>query len=230
MSNYWKNYYDSNGEQFDGSLLKQVGKTVNGVVISEEQVLLIIDNLISVLQLNSPDIVVDLCCGNGVLTRQLAPLVNKIVGVDYTSSLINAAKRYNDFHNIEYINSDVLSLGLKYFSGKKKIIMYEALQHFNVEQLSVLLEELCHLSEGSLFFIGSIPAKEKLRAYYDTEEKYEYYLERENEGQPHIGRWWSMEEINEIATARGFKATYLLQSPKLYTAYYRFDVVLERLQ
>lgn len=230
MNSYWKNHYDSISKQFDGSLLKQVGKTINGQEISEPQVKLIVENIANVLRLNSKDSVVDLCCGNGLITRRLAPLVKDVVGVDFTLGLIDAAKSYNSFPNIEYVNADVLRLDPKYFLDLKKIVMYEALQHFSPEQLVKLLDELSSLGQGSLVFLGSIPNKEKLNAYYDTEEKYAYYMQRESEGKPHIGRWWLMEEIERLVSTRGFKATFLPQEPTLYTAYYRFDVLLEKLQ
>jgi 2-polyprenyl-3-methyl-5-hydroxy-6-metoxy-1,4-benzoquinol methylase len=230
MNSYWKTHYDSISKQFDGSLLKQVGKTVNGQEIPESQVMLIVENISNVLRLNTKDSVIDLCCGNGLITRQLAPLVEGIVGVDFTHGLIDVAKRYNSFDNIKYINSDVLSLGHKYFSGLRKIVMYEALQHFSSEQLVKLLDEFSGLMAGSLVFFGSIPNQAKLHVYYDTEEKYAFYMQRESEGMPHIGRWWLMEEIQQLVSMRGFKAMGLSQEPTLYTAYYRFDVFLEKCQ
>ena len=228
MNGYWKSHYDLISSQFDGSLLKQVGKTVNGREVPESQVKLIVHNIASVLQLSANDTVIDLCCGNGLITRKIAPLVEKVFGVDYTFGLIETAKTYNSFHNIEYINSDILSLDPDYYNGFNKILMYEALQHFYEEQLVKLLDVLSTSEAGSLFFLGSIPNKEKLNEYYDTEEKYAFYMHREREGKPHIGRWWLKEEIEQIASNGGFKAMLLQQEPTLYTAYYRFDVLLER--
>ena len=228
MKNYWEQHYDSNTQQFDGLLLKQVGKTINGQEISETQVKLIVENVVNNLHLGSSDSVIDLCFGNGLISRQLAPLVKEIVGIDFSKGLIEAAKKSNGFHNIEYINSDVLRLDPKYFLGLKKVLMYEALQLFSVEQLSSLLDKFSNLELGSLVFFASIPNKEKLSAYYDTKEKYEFYERCELEGKPHMGRWWLMEEIERIVTGSNFKATFLPQEAALYTAYYRFDVLLEK--
>ena len=97
MSSYWKNYFDSISKQFDGSPLKQVGKTINGEEVPELQIKLIVENITEVLRLTSSDSVIDLCCGNGLITRRLAPLVKEVVGVDFTLGLIDAAKRYNSF-------------------------------------------------------------------------------------------------------------------------------------
>jgi len=100
MSDYWRSHYDTISSQFDGSLLKQVGKTVNGQEIPELQVKLIVENIAKVLRLNSCDYIIDLCCGNGLITRQLAPLVKDIVGVDYTLNLIDAAKKCGSSSNV----------------------------------------------------------------------------------------------------------------------------------
>lgn len=228
MNNYWKNHYNLISKQFDGSLLKQVGKTVNGLEISEVQVNLIVENIANILQLTIKDSFVDLCCGNGIITKQLAPLVNDVVGIDFTAGLIDAAINYNSFQNIKYINSDVLLLNLKYFSGMKKVLMYEALQHFSQKQFAILLNKLSNLDDGSLVFFASIPNKEKLREYYNTDEKFSFYMQRENQGMPHIGQWWLMDEIETLAIASGFKVTLIPQESTLYTAYYRFNVLLEK--
>lgn len=228
MNNYWKNYYESVSKKFDGSLLKQVGKTVNGQDIPQIQVRLITENIVNVLHLSLKDSLVDLCCGNGLITRKLAPLVKEVVAVDYTLGLIDTAKSYNSFSNIKYVNSDVLSLNHEYFLGFKKIAMYEALQYFSIDQFTYLLNNLNSLEQGSLVFLGSIPNKVKLNAYYDTKEKYAYYMQCKSEGKPHIGRWWLMEEIELLASSRGFNVTFLSQEPALYTAHYRFNVLLEK--
>ena len=228
MHNYWKIHYNSISKKIDSSLLKQVGKTVNGQEISESQVVALIESVVGSLRLNASDSLIYLCCGNGLLTRQLAPLVKEIVGIDFTANLINAAKKYNSFDNIEYVNLDVLCLDDIYFKGLKKIIMYEALQHFSTEQLAVLLKKLSTLEVGSLVYLGSIPNKDKLRVYYDTDEKFKFYMKCESEGKPHIGHWWVIGEIEQLATKYGFNFRLLLQDTNIYTAHYRFDVLLEK--
>jgi cyclopropane fatty-acyl-phospholipid synthase-like methyltransferase len=230
MNIYWKKYYESNSRQFDGSLLKQVGKTVNGREVSELQIRIMVNTIAKVLQLCTKDSLVDLCCGNGLITKQLGSLVKNVVGVDFSAGLIDAAKRYNVFHNIEYVHSDILRLDRKYMRGLKKILMYEAMQHFSKKQLNNLFYELSNLTKGSLVLLGSIPDKEKLSDYYDTPEKLTFYMQRKSEGRPHIGRWWLMGEIKQIASLHDFKAIFLQQDSKLYTSYYRFDVLLRKCQ
>ena len=228
MNNYWKNHFDSNSKTSEGSLLKQVGKTVNGQDVAKYQIDLIVGNIANVLQLNTSDTIIDLCCGNGLITRQLAPLVKKIDGVDFSSGLIDIANKFNNFPSITYISSDVLNLTTQYLSGSNKIVMYEALQHFSFNQLEKLTENLSCLETGALMFFGSIPDKSKLKNFYDTAEKYAFFLERESEGKPHMGRWWTFKEIEHLASAYGFTTKHLHQDSLLYSSHYRFDVLFEK--
>jgi 2-polyprenyl-3-methyl-5-hydroxy-6-metoxy-1,4-benzoquinol methylase len=226
---YWESYYNSNSKRYNNSLLKQVGKTVNGNEVSKEQIELIITNINKSLCLSKNNSLIDLCCGNGLITRQLAPYVNKVLGVDMSSGLIKIAKQFNNNHNIEYINSNALDLDNNLFTEFEKVLMYEAVQHFSKYQLFDLLQKLGSLHTGSLFLLGSIPNKEKIKDYYNTEEKFMYYIRCENEGKSHMGRWWTMNEIEQIASNCGFKPTFSFQDQALYTSYYRFDVILEKL-
>jgi cyclopropane fatty-acyl-phospholipid synthase-like methyltransferase len=228
MNNYWEIHFDSNSKTSDGSLFKQVGKTVNGLDVAIYQINLIVENIANALQLKTSDTIIDLCCGNGLITRQLAPLVKKIDAVDFSSSLIDIANEFKKFPNISYITSDVLNLTTQYLSGSNKVVMYEALQHFSFNQMEKLTEKLSCLETGALIFFGSIPDKSKLKNFYDTDKKYAFFLERERESRPHMGRWWTFEEIEHLASAHGFKTKHLHQDSLLYTSHYRFDVLFEK--
>ena len=230
MNSYWKNHYNSISKTSEGSLLKQVGKTVNGQDIAASQINLIVENIANVLQLSTSDSFIELCCGNGLITRQLGPLVKRIEAVDFSTNLIDIANKHNSLPNIKYINSNVLSLTSQFFSGSKKFVMYEALQHFSLNQMEKLTEKLSCLETGALILFGSIPDKSKLKIFYDTDEKYEFFLVRESEGRPHMGRWWTIEEIEHIASTYGFTTKLLHQNSLLYTSHYRFDVLFEKCQ
>jgi len=171
MSNYWKDHYDQNTEQFKDSLYKQVGKTVNGVEIDDQQLDCITRGVIDTLHLNQEDVVIDLCCGNGLITKYVATAVSKIIGVDFSKGLIDTANAKSHAENITYIESDVLKLPSEFFKQGSKYYMHEALQHFSVEMLGRLLENMSCIRSGATFFISSVPDKERLRDYYDTDEK-----------------------------------------------------------
>ena len=79
----WLSYWNAQPLQADErDFLRQVGKTVNGVPVAWEEVDLIVEALRSGLQLNASDTVLDLCCGNGLITRRVAGACGTIIGVD----------------------------------------------------------------------------------------------------------------------------------------------------
>lgn len=228
MTNYWKNIYETVSRDPEYSLLEQVGKTLNGKPLPEDQVQLIAQNAAKALQLASQDFLIDLCCGNGLITERIAPLVDRARAVDFSEGLIEVAKANSHATNIEYEYGDILNLGTRYFSGRKKILMNESLQHFIPSDLGVLLDQMIHLDVGSLIYFGGIPDQEKLEVYYDTPEKMAFYEMREREGRPHSGKWWLRADILKIAIDLGFKATIVPQNPAMVTSYYRFDVLLSK--
>ncbi len=60
--------------------------------------------------------ILDLACGTGILTRQIAKKfpTAKIVGVDMTESYLDIAKKKNSNQNISYIKQDAEKLNLNY--------------------------------------------------------------------------------------------------------------------
>jgi SAM-dependent methyltransferase len=227
MNNFWKDHYNHNTEVFKDSLRKQVGKTVNGVEIDDQQLHFITTSIIDVLCLGHADVVIDLCCGNGLITKNIAASVKKIIGVDFSKGLIDTAKSESHAENITYMESDVLHLSCEFFRQGSKYYMYEALQLFSKEMLGILLKNMSCINNSAAFFIGSIPDKDKLLDYYNTEEKRQFYHKREMENRPHMGKWWDKTELELLAVQHGFKAHFYDQTPLLYTSYYRFDCLLE---
>lgn len=228
MDDYWKNLYDTVSRTPGISLQEQVGKTLNGKALSEDQVGLIVLSATEALKLEQQDVLVDLCCGNGLITEHLAPLADRAWGIDFSEGLIEVARQNSRTKKIEYAQGDVLKLDGKYFSGVRKVLMNESLQHFSSEEFGVLLECMASLEAGSRVYFGGIPDLDKFETYYDTPEKLAFYQRREREGRPHSGTWWSQPEIVRIAKEHGFKPTVVAQKPSMVTSYYRFDLLLEK--
>lgn len=74
---------------------------------------------------NAGQAILDLGCGTGVLTVQLAELCNKIVGVDSARSMINRAKQ--QFSNIEFKVCDALALP---FENEFDLVFSNAVFHW----------------------------------------------------------------------------------------------------
>ena len=100
----WKSYWNQFPNQFaKEEFLKQVGKTVQGHPISEAQVSTLISDFAQKLELVSDDLVLDLCCGNGLITSIIASKCKDILGVDFSAPLIEIAQEYHQGVNASYI-------------------------------------------------------------------------------------------------------------------------------
>lgn len=226
MSEYWKQHYRRAVSAHPLSPLKQTGKTVNGSEVGAEQLTIIIAQIKNQLGLNKSDSLVDLGCGNGLLTARISRIVNKVTAVDFTDGFLVYAQNHNNPQNITYLHSDILSIEEKVLVGVTALLMYEVIQHLSYDEFCRLISNLAILKPGARFFIGGIPNKEKIRSFYNSNDKYEYYLKCEREQQPHLGRWWTESEVREVAENSGWIMHYVAQPDILYTSYYRFDAVL----
>jgi cyclopropane fatty-acyl-phospholipid synthase-like methyltransferase len=225
MSEYWKRVYEEVCAKPGASLFEQVGKTIHGQPLPEEQLDLIVASAAEGLRLGPDDVLVDLCCGNGLVTERLARLCRRVIGIDYSVGLIEVAQRHAG-PNVQYQHANALEVDWRQLPGVTKVVMNEALQHFTQSQFGQLLGSLRLLPPGTPIYIGGIPDRARLRDYYDTDEKYAFYLQREREGRPHMGRWWLRQEIVDMAAEHHLDATILDQKAGMVTAYYRFDVLL----
>jgi 2-polyprenyl-3-methyl-5-hydroxy-6-metoxy-1,4-benzoquinol methylase len=226
----WKEFWDQFPAKFkDTDFLRQVGKTVGGQPISAEQFGRLIQDIHNALELDSQDRVLDLCCGNGVITSAVASSCASILGVDYSAPLIDVARKHNKPANAEYFCASVLDSGLKRVARGPytKVYMYEALQHFKESDLPILLNLLRDVtSPRAIMLLASVPDADRLWDFYDTPERQADYRKRMSENREAIGTWWKKEKISQIASEHGLDATFLAQNPILHTAHYRFDVRL----
>lgn len=228
---FWQHYRpikSFNEEDF----LYQIGKTVNGKTIADNVFKAIIEDIRNGLKLSSDDNLLDLCCGNGILTKSLSGFVNQIVAVDFSEMFIENAVRYNKSNNIEYFVSDVLNIDKMELKNKfSKVLIYDALASFTPESIELLLEILdSNLMPNALVMIGSVLDNSRKFRFYDTFSRKWYYfynirlLHKENG----IGRWWDKAEIENIASNTGFMISFFNENPVIHTAHYRFDCVLTK--
>lgn len=74
---------------------------------------------------NDEQAILDLGCGTGILTEQLAELCNKVIGVDSSQSMIDKAKE--QFGNIEFMVCDALALP---FENEFDVVFSNAVFHW----------------------------------------------------------------------------------------------------
>ena len=104
---YWARAVQNVGA---ADLFRQVGRTVTGQPEPEQQIGILVRAIAERLKLNKNDVLLDLCCGNGLVTFRLSAMCRTIVGVDYSNDLVEIAKNTNPAANIAYIRRYVEDL------------------------------------------------------------------------------------------------------------------------
>ncbi len=92
--------------------------------------------LLEFIPKNSRQAILDLGCGTGALTVQLADLCNKIIGVDSSQSMIDKAKE--QFSNIEFMVCDALALP---YENEFDVVFSNAVFHW-ISDHDALLENI----------------------------------------------------------------------------------------
>jgi len=229
--NHWKKYYSSPSqpaERFD--YLKQVGHTLNGKSIDNAHFQLMTVQVSRELNLQSDDIVLDLCCGNGYLTKELARVCERVVGVDFSSNLIEIALEDHCPANVEYVCMDVMKIDtsqLRPSGPYNKILLYAGLQHFEKKDLEPLLSRILKLSTSNpTILFGYIPDSNSFRIFYDTPRKRRERMVRILKRTELLKTWWDQSFIASIALKLGLRCTFHKLDDRLQAAQYRFNVVM----
>jgi len=68
----WRYYWNHADQVFGDEPLRQVGKTVSGQTIEPAVLGAIVADIVLRLDLGGSDSVLDLCCGNGLITSRIA--------------------------------------------------------------------------------------------------------------------------------------------------------------
>ncbi len=225
---YWRGRERLESNQLEDAL-RQVGKTELGVPIDAGQFELIAESIHAALELGPDDHVLDLGCGNGLLTQRIAGHVAGIQGFDISDTLIETAKTHFKAENCTYFVSDLADASLADLISPEasKIYAYEVFQHLSTEEvsdtLSILKSCLCH---GFSLFAGSVPDLARIRNFYDTPERWRHYEEDLLNNEEQIGHWWRQEEFLDMCGGLGLDCEISGQPVGLYTAHYRFNAVI----
>jgi cyclopropane fatty-acyl-phospholipid synthase-like methyltransferase len=230
----WEKYWTTRPKTVDKKdYLKQVGKTVKGQPITDLQFQLIVSQISDHLHLKKDDLVLDLCCGNGLITKELAKKCGEVVGVDFSQPLLEVANRDHRPSNVVYKHRNVLVLDKvspKAGDFFNKILMYEALQHFTKRDLITILRNTLRLvSKSCIMLFGSVPDARKKWKFYNTPNRRLIYMVRRMTGREAIGTWWDKEFIRGVCKQLDLLCEFKEQPKELYTSHYRFDVLISRI-
>ena len=232
MSLDWREYWAGRPAATDvadlDELLRQIGKTQFGVPVGAEQLDLLVAHLADSLGVDAASNGVDLGCGNGVVTRRLAERLGRVVGFDYSAALLQTAQTHNAAPNVAYRSADLTeATQLVLPEGRFDVAWsVEVVQNLDPASLTALLRRLREvLSPGFRFLASGIPDIARIRAFYDTDERWAWHLENESAGREQMGRWWSADELAGVAAAAGVEVEIRPLPVAYYTSHYRFDAL-----
>jgi 2-polyprenyl-3-methyl-5-hydroxy-6-metoxy-1,4-benzoquinol methylase len=224
-----KDFYDARVASDDeGGFLKQVGHTESGWPITPLQFDRMVQQVHGLLNLCSDDRLLDLCCGNGVISARLADTAAEVVGIDLSPELIRVANTHQARANTTFVQGDMRALAeIPELRGKpfSKVLMHAALQHFSPNEFEPILRSVQKLC-GPLpvFVFGFIPEKGKQKYLFNTPRRRLQRLWLRGTGQDNFGHWWQKRSLEEVCDRLGFDCSFEAVDSHLAAASHRFNM------
>jgi cyclopropane fatty-acyl-phospholipid synthase-like methyltransferase len=218
----WSTYWENSSRRANSHA--QVGRTLKGEPISDEQFKTIIVDVEEALELHLGDRLLDLCCGNGMITEHLAGYCASVTAVDMVPKFITDLKSRNS--SITALCADIRQ-GISTLNPGQfdKVLIYFSLQYFTQGEVLRLLSDIhAWLKPGGILLAGDIPDVTKIWKFFNSAERKQAYFNALQHDMPIIGTWFNPSWLVAAAEAVGFKAGIRVQPSGLPNSHYRFDL------
>lgn len=219
----WKNYWNDHAANITDNIAQVQRKDLKSTYLT-------VNHIIRTLKIESEDKVLDVCCGNGLITQQIAKKCKSIIGIDQSEELIAVGK-----HSFTEMNC-VFVLGSAFDIAEvlpeqlfDKIYLQFSLQYFDKKGdgeriIKTLLD--CLSPDGKIFF-GDITNADKHHVFYNSLRKKIHYFKSRITGTNDMGKFWKSSELDEICAKLGVSGTHIMQPKELPYSHYRFDYLIE---
>lgn len=222
----WQKYWNELAQNSD--FHAQVGRTVANKPLDNEIIEKIVARIVQILDLQAEDILLDVCCGNGMISHHLAKYCKAVIGVDISSEQISLAKQFNSAENISYFVADATKLSEVIHNQANKINLYFSFQYIDTQEKGErTLAEMkkCLLANGKIL-IGDVPEKEKRMRFYTSLRSKIWYVYYELRKKNPMGKFWHYKEMLHIAQKTGFTIEKIAQPEEFPYSHYRCDYLL----
>lgn len=222
---YWPEFWKKHGRKSgDANEHVQVLRTKNRAPIEEENWRLTLEFILDHLALNTDDDALDLCCGNGLITQQMAARCRSVIGVDVAPELVD--KIDTAAHpNITALVGDMRALELEPDS-LDKILIYAAIQYLDLAETVEWFQRMYDaLRDGGTIFIGDIPDRSKLWTFFNSDEREAVHFESTRKREAIVGTWFEQDWLLKLAKYAGFSQAEIIPQPDyMIYAEYRYDM------
>jgi ubiquinone/menaquinone biosynthesis C-methylase UbiE len=220
----WKEYWNDKAKA--KSSLERVGRADDAALFT-----LTLDHLEKLVQPNKQTTLLDLCCGNGLVSQFMAPKVGSLVGVDLSPVLLEEAKNLNETQaNCTFVCADASQFHAKVNQQFDVVLLHFSFQYFETTTIAnaVLAEIKKSLKPDGKVVITDVPDVRKLQVFYPGIMGFLRRIKQKLTNTSEMGRFWHPNTIGQLAKEHGFNAETLEQESSLPYSHYRFDVILKR--
>ena len=222
----WKEYWNNSDMVKSSDFCKQVGRTTNKKNYSETQIAILTNRILGFLQAAPEKTLLELACGNGMLTYRVAPHFKSVKAMDFSKPLIEIAKANFARENIEYLFGDAVELD-SVVEKYDCILVFAAYQYFNSDQARKMFVHFRRiLSPDGRILLGEVADGDRVWSFYrGLTGKWRYYFDLLR-GRPIIGQWWKPSDLLKVAEEQGFVVTISYQPGNLPNHYFRYDAII----
>jgi SAM-dependent methyltransferase len=224
VTDYWKSFWLSHSQknQYKDPQI-QVVRTLNKEPVQPEIFAAMVESIITMIRPASDLDLLDLCCGNGLITNELIGRFGSITAVDLCEVFISQL----DDTGINSIVSDVRTVEFPRNSFDR-ILLYSGLQYFSDKDAVNLFHRLKQwLRSGGVVVIGDIPDSTRRWNFFNTPVREEAYFEALSQDEPILGHWFDPAWLRKLARHSGFASAEVVPQPAIFPfQHYRYDLVL----
>lgn len=224
----WQSFWDNKAYQHENPHV-QVARVQKGTTSNQAEIEKIARYIQKQLDIQPDEHVLDLCCGNGILSHELAQYCGQLTGVDFSQPHLDIAQKNFPAKNLTYLQGDATQLEAMPIGPFDKINLYFSFQYFDTYDIGqkVVFEMGKKLNPGGKIFIGDVPDAAKISVFYPSWIQRIRYKFARLRGRDQMGRFWKEKEMKQMAEKAGLNIRKLSQPSDFLYQHYRVDYLLE---
>ena len=177
------------------------------------------------LELSADDILLDLCCGNGLFSAGFSGRVNRIEAVDISPALTERLAA-RGLRNVRVNTSDMRNVQFP-DNSFSKVLWYAGIQYIDEFDIVSMIRRIRNwIRPGGILLVGDVPDRCKLWDYFNNDLRRKAYFDGIEQHKPIIGTWLDASWLEHLCLISGFdSAKALPQKKELIYSDFRYDLI-----